>query len=361
MQVLVTGSTGHVGSHLALELARKGIDVLCLARSKASESATQRVQRAVCLAGDLPLLPHEIASRLSVFEHDLERDSPEVLRGLVRSRGVESIWHAAAATNLCRDVAWTPDHENLRTTKNLLGAADSAARFYFVSTAYQCGRLEGPAREERLSMRPASFRNAYEHSKWACEQLLWDALSSRLTVFRPSIVLGRTDAQRVDCWQGYYSFVRKAHRLLLATGKSVCDGAEIGILGREEQELDLVFADGLVSAMVSIGLAPRSRERTFHLTAPERITLGSIADDLAAVTGLRLVLRSGERAAALRPSPILAALQPYLLEGPRFDRRETESMQELLGFDEPHLTTTLSRRHISLAVSTPAGAVRLAS
>ncbi len=362
MQVLVTGSTGHLGCHLTLELARRGIAVVCSARSTTSATAEQRVSHALHLASD-SRVPASVAHSVRVLEHDLLRDPPEALiQALRRAGGVQAVWHAAAVTNLNPLLAASDRHENIVMTRNLLDVAQSLGvpRFYYLGTAYQCGRADEAVREERRRERPLSFRNAYEHSKWFCEQILGNAFYSGLTVFRPSIVLGKTNGARVDFWQGYYAFIRKVHRLLQQNGKTLCEGAELGIFGREETEMDFVFVDGVVQAMASIGLDDRSCGETYHLTAPQRIRLGRIADDLAAVSGRRPLLQPqapGERA---RSSPILSAVNPYLLEGPRFAREKTAWIADALGIVEPRMTEARSRHHLALAIEARVEEARLA-
>jgi nucleoside-diphosphate-sugar epimerase len=359
MQALVTGCTGHIGSHLTLELLRRGARVLCVARSRPGERAAARVLHALRLARNPEPLGDGELERVAVLDHDLLEQQPGRLAELVAAAGgVESIWHCAAETNLSPLLAMSEQHVNARTTSNVLelALALAHARFHHVSTAYQCGTVARAA-ERRSAERPAAFRNAYEHSKWTCEQLVARALGSRASVYRPSIVLGKADSGRVESWQGYYAFIRKVHRMLEARGVAACDGPEIGVYGNEDTELDFVFVDSLARTLVAFGLDPRSTGETYHLTAPVRVPLWQVADDLAFLTGRRPLLRSEGAERGARASPILAAVNPYLQSSPVFEREKACELGRSLGLGEPRMTRRRSRHHIGLAIAT---GVRLA-
>ena len=363
-RTLVTGATGHLGSHLALSLLQQGRELICSSRPKAGLSADERVLEALTLAHGRKPLPLEYRQRTSVLDLDLLRLPRRRDIGFLSRLNIEAVWHCAANTDLSPKRALSIDHENVRSTANMLELSEAIAaeRFFFVGTAYSCGRVDAHVPEALPDRAQPAFRNAYEHSKWLSERLCWETLPERLTVLRPSIVLGPADARRVDNFQGFYAYVRKVEQILLRAGPGMeVDGAAAGVFGRESVGLNLVFVDTVAQLMAAIGNDESSRGRVYHLTAPKTFSLGTVADALAIAVGKRIRPCASDAPRAKRMSPILAALQPYLFESPLFARDNVERWLRDHDTGAAWMTNERLGRHVTLALASADERMRLVS
>lgn len=167
MKVLVTGSTGRVGSRFVRRLIGEGEEVRALVR-RAETAEALRADGVEPVIGDL-------------------RDADVIPRAL---RGVDAVVHLAAAFR------GVPDEEALAVNHAAtveLGRAAGTARFVYASTNLVYGPGNGrPAREDD-DLAPAG---AYPQSKAAAEQALrelWRSAGLGLRVVRLAFVYGEGD------------------------------------------------------------------------------------------------------------------------------------------------------------------------
>lgn len=351
-RVLLTGATGFIGSHLLRTLAADGSEVHCLARANGPESAACRVRRAVDLA-DVPLA-HE-RNDWFVHEGDLGAINPDAVAGTLRRHGAfDAVWHCAASTDLVCDDPAQLQRANVDATRIVLRLAQQLGvpRFHHVSTAYQCGETQTAVPEARVPQ-PARFRNAYEHSKWCAEELLWREIPDRLTVYRPSIVIGQTDLRRITHWQGFYLYVRQVGRLAAARARQAGSGMQpIAFPGRADTPLDLVCVDDVVSAMHRLSRYPGSRGAAFHLVAPRRWAIGALAREIEALLdGAQIHLSEApEVAATWHGDRVIDGLMPYLRISPTFETTRTRAMLNACGHVTSSLTEERLVRHLRAAL-----------
>ncbi|OLP95009.1 Long chain acyl-CoA synthetase 7, peroxisomal [Symbiodinium microadriaticum] len=185
--VLLTGSTGFLGSFVAHALAHAGFKVHCLVRATCQEEATERLRTCLSfyqLSEDVPesisALPTTGVENpgLGVSEH--------AMPGMI-----DSIVHCAATVSgvlpynaLCTS--------NVTGTKQaILLALQKGARLVYVSTL---GFVDdGHPETRRVSTANLHQRSGYAQSKWMAEQLVWRATESfglRAVVLRPGTVCG---------------------------------------------------------------------------------------------------------------------------------------------------------------------------
>jgi nucleoside-diphosphate-sugar epimerase len=209
--VLLTGGTGFIGSHVAMELLRKGCRVLALARPQGRLSGEQRVHRLLgwfgVAAGDCP--------RLRVIEGHL--DSPDF--GLDRARyeelaaTVDEIVHCASSTSFSERNREEVEKTNITGLENVLALAarSRCAFFHHVSTAYVAGKRSGRCAEELVET--GAFTNVYEETKYLGERAVRDRCERegiRLNIYRPSIVYGDSRSGRTLRFDAVYYPVKAA-------------------------------------------------------------------------------------------------------------------------------------------------------
>ena len=221
--ILITGATGFVGRYLLRELLAAGHRVVALVRAADRATARNRLRRAmaelhVSLPADLRVVP----ASLDRLPQVLERRDVDLLRSC------RVVIHAAASVTFRQRPDGEPRRSNVEGTQRLfetMSAGNRLEHWVQLSTAYATGRpLDArlPLREETPSA--GRFRNPYEASKWQAEQWLRRRArqrSVRLTICRPSIVVGEYDSGRTFSYEGFYRPLRLfrllAHRADAAT------------------------------------------------------------------------------------------------------------------------------------------------
>jgi len=246
MKVLVTGSNGFIGSHLAEVLARRGDDVVCLVRktSRTDSLAGAKVGFAV---GDV---------------RDLESLRPAV-------RGMDRIFHLAGVINAS---SWAAYHEaNTVGTQNLIGACleenPGLEKFVFVSSISALGPSPpGKALDETAECRPVSD---YGRSKRLAEQAVLEA-AGRLpvTILRPANILGPRQSELFESIK------------LLSRGIKP-------LVGRVESRTSVAAVEDLVRAIVLAADDPRSRGQIYLVTDGCSYSWRELTDAVAFALGPR--------------------------------------------------------------------------
>jgi len=203
--ILLTGSTGYIGAHIASNLLREHSDPLnLLVRAHDVQEARARLWRSLQLHMDFPLFAELLNSRINIFLGDLT-DSHFGLDGddyqrLVRTTG--SVIHCAASLNRKSEKSCL--NVNLRGTLEVIQLAMRARddhglrRFSQVSTVAVAGQRSNEVVQEDMAIDwGRSDFDPYARTKKFCEHMIRELLPDvPRTIFRPSIVLG--DSRRPE-------------------------------------------------------------------------------------------------------------------------------------------------------------------
>ncbi|MCX6562277.1 MAG: NAD-dependent epimerase/dehydratase family protein [Candidatus Aminicenantes bacterium] len=246
MKVLVTGSNGFIGSHLAEALARRGDEVFCLVR---------KTSRTDALAG--------LNVRLVVGDG---RDK-ESLRPAVR--GMDCVFHLAGVINA---VDWPTYFEaNTLGTQNLIEACleenPRLRKFVFISSISALGPSPcGTALREEDECRPVSD---YGRSKLMAEKIVL-GLADRLpvTIIRPSNIIGPRQKELFES----IKLLAKRIKPLIGTG-----GPQTSLAGVED----------LVRAFILAADSPKSRGQIYLVTDGHAYAWRDITEAVAEALGPR--------------------------------------------------------------------------
>lgn len=313
--VLVTGGTGFVGSHVVRRLCAEGFTVRVLARPTSP----------LFLLDSLPV---------EVVRGDL-LDS-ESLRKAVA--GCETVFHVAADYRL-----WARDPQelfrnNVEGTERILAAARAAGvgRVVYTSTVGTIGfHANGTPATETDFPEPAALVGAYKRSKFLAEQvaLRYAREGFPVVIVNPSAPVGEGDRRPTDTGKIILDFINRKMPAYLDTGLNLSDVRDVAeghllalrrgqpgeryILGGENMDFKKIL-----DALAQITGIPAPR-----LRIPYRVAwcAGAVNAALAQVTGwppripfdgvriarykMFVSAAKAERELGYRPSPVAGALE----------------------------------------------------
>lgn len=258
-QILVTGATGFIGSHLCERLIAEGARVRYLVRPVSSRGHRYLPPSEAC-----PILGNLVTGA------GLE---PAV-------KGVDLVFHLAGVTKALRAADY--DAGNVQATGNLVracGHLPAASRFIHVSSLAAAGpSADGTPVREDDPPRPVS---EYGRSKLRAEAVVQEsAIAARSSIVRPPVVYGPRDR---DVFQAFRS-VSRGVMLKIGSGASY---------------FSYIHVRDLVEGLLAVARSNSSGGRTYNLANPEPITWGEFADVSA-----RLMMRK----VRVMPVPAPAAM-----------------------------------------------------
>lgn len=211
---MVTGGTGFIGSHTAVELLKQGYRVVMLCRPNKNRSAKDRVNR---LLKWFQLNGVDEQSRLEIVEGFLDRSDLGLSseKYLYLSDTIDEIIHCAADTSFSEKKREDLEIANIKNLKNLLTLVESKNSkcyyFHHVSTVYVAGKLTGTFEENPAKTK--TFHNVYEETKYRGEQLVSEIFPKagiRVNIYRSSIVYGNSETGRSTLFNAIYYPIKMA-------------------------------------------------------------------------------------------------------------------------------------------------------
>ncbi|MGZ8766184.1 MAG: SDR family oxidoreductase [Acidimicrobiia bacterium] len=268
MRAVITGATGFIGRNLLALLLERDEQVLAVVRPGSVERlrAIGRRRgvdddRLVPIEGDLG------SPRLGVRDTDLER--------IV---GAERYFHVAAVYDLTAD-ATTTRAANVAGTRHALELAGAAevGCFHHVSSIAVAGRYDGTFTEEMLD-EAVGLDHPYVATKHESERLVRETCPVPWRVYRPSIVVGRSDNGEMDKVDGPYYFFRWLKRLAAVP-------SAVPIALPFDGLVNIVPVDYVAAAIDHIAHREDFDGRVFHVVDPAPHTVVEVLDCLSRVAG----------------------------------------------------------------------------
>ena len=247
MRVLVTGSTGFTGGHLARALKTRGRDVVALVRDE-TRAGSLKGDGIILATGDI-------------------RDAAAVERAAQR---VEVIYHVAA---IYRQAGLREDEYravNARAVGTVIEAASRAGvnRVVHCSTVGVHGDIERPPANEDAPLKPGDI---YQVTKLEGERVAREAgarAGVEVVIARPTGIYGPGDRRLLKLFRGV------ARRRFL-------------VLGSGEIFYHLTYIDDLVEGFRLCGEVPAAAGRTYILAGGEVTTLNDLIRIVAEVAGVQ--------------------------------------------------------------------------
>ncbi len=206
--IFLTGGTGFVGSHLAVELLKKGYFVILLSRPKHNLDAFERVQQ-ILRWHNFPYSENLKVVNGQLTKPQLGLDD-EVYAYLLEN--IDEIWHCAADTsyNKRKQLEMVNVHGTLNALK--LAVESKCYFFHHMSAAYVAGKVHGVCKEEYVPQK--EFHNAYEETKHKAEGCVLEICRKegiRANIYRPSIIYGDSRTGKTLVFNAFYVPIRMAN------------------------------------------------------------------------------------------------------------------------------------------------------
>lgn len=329
----MTGCTGLVGRFVLRELLLRGKEVCVLARRRGPISAQERIEAIV------QFWEQELQTNLvrpKVVEANLLQKglgiTNQVIEELEGRFG--NILHCAASVRFELDQhGLEPLRSNIDGTSQLIDfcARVGIEHFHHVSTAYVCGLTDEDVVEAPVAS-SVNFRNPYEYSKAAAERLVLSSPHFKSkTIYRPSIVVGRTSDGFANAFHTLYSVLRLAREIEFSDVEGLIEHARM----EGEEENNVVPVDWVASAIATVIDQPKHWGKIFHLTNPEptRVSevIGSVFNavirNAPQWSSIPKISDSVSREEAFQQH--LGTYTNYFHDDPVFDRTNLESVSDM--------------------------------
>jgi thioester reductase-like protein len=247
----------------------------------------------------------EKAVREIAAKTDTSSENFEVIEGDIREENLDineekfeticktatDVYHLAAIYDLAvkQEIAYRVNVEGTRNVNEFVKKLEKLRHYNYVSTCYVAGKRTGEILETELE-HDAGFRNFYEETKYLAERevekLKDDGI--RLTIFRPSIVVGDSKTGETQKYDGIYSLI---HYLRIAPKLF-----RLVNVGNRDVRLNLVPVDFVVEAIAALSKDDRAIGKTIALADANPLTTEEIFDTLAqAMTGKKSVIKPPPR------------------------------------------------------------------
>ena len=250
MNILITGSTGFIGQHLAIFLSKTEHKVVCAIRESSRTKTLDKLVNTV----------------LKVVDFKDKRKLYEICQG------VDIIIHLAGQLGIY-GIPYSEYYDvNCKLTKELAETAAEAGikQFIYCSTPGVLGF------GKRLAIETAAYapRNDYEKTKMIAEQIVKDVCGNnpnmKYTIIRPDFVYGPGDIRRVKMYKG----IMKKRFILTTSGNSY---------------LHPTYIDDVVKGFIMCLGNENAYNETFNIAAKQDITSGEYLGIIASCTKQKLI------------------------------------------------------------------------
>ena len=335
MDLLITGATGFVGSHLVLRWLRcnPAARIGCLVRAADAAEGQRRLRAALCQASpeEAGAALDNLLARADAIPGDLD-DPAWIGRAQTWMRGRTEFIHCAANLSFReadRAALWRTNVEGTAAVMRALPWLPGIAAVNYISTAYVAGDRQGDILEDERA-RPPHFNNPYEDSKWVAEGLVRDGCAAAGTawrIMRPSIVIAHSVTHRMSSHSGFYHVVDAL--LQLGRQPRLVGAGPIVLPVTTGTTLDLIPVNVVADEVVALILAGNATAgRTFHVTGANPLQLADVLRELTPMSGVAVEvngLGAPLSAAARLVMRRLHYYTPYFGFARRFDRSGTQA------------------------------------
>lgn len=193
MNVLLTGATGFLGAHLAIDLLEGGDTVKAIKRAS---SSLQEFELICKFRG----VNEQLLTKMQWVECDI-LDTFALAEAM---QGVSKVYHTAAVVSFWHKNFDTMMHTNVEGTANVVNCALEAGikKLCYASSIAALGReRSGDIITEDTDWRESKYNTKYAISKYLAEMEVWRGVEEGLpaTMVNPGIILGEGKWDKGSC------------------------------------------------------------------------------------------------------------------------------------------------------------------
>lgn len=286
-RVFITGVTGFVGAFFLQNLMHnpRVKQIACLARSKGSLTAAQRIQKAL-ERYDLWPDSFELTQKIMVLEGDMSDNRLGLgERFAWLANWASTIFHLGAKVNFCESYR---EHRlaNVIGTRNMLRLAATGRRksFHYMSTIDVWGptgfilgtrvlKEDGPLQPHLQALR---YDIGYAASQWTAEAMVRRMRDRGLpiTIYRPGFIIGHSETGAANPDDAVSRIIVGC--IQLGTWPQIID-----------QRLEYVTVDYVVNAVMHIASSNQNLGRSYSLLSP------NISQSVSVIDTCRVINEAG--------------------------------------------------------------------
>ncbi|MGR3293410.1 MAG: SDR family oxidoreductase [Candidatus Scalindua sp.] len=389
--ILVTGSTGFLGSAITQRLLVSGCKLRLLIRKRDTDSSqilfgVESLIKTLILGNQLVEYSQEqflaVGERLNNGKslHELFTSNVEIIEGDITSSSlglekqeymklcseVDEVFHCAAVTHF--EMQGADEHVvvNIKGTENVLQFTNTGKqkRLHYISTAYVAGKQNCIIYENQIVNEPL-FNNEYERSKFVAEQLVIEYAKSNdipYTIYRPGIIVGDSKTGATCKFDNLYLFVKVLFNIknsFIKEKNEDLNDITIRVPGDPDALINLVPIDYVADAIVAILEKKESIGKIYHITNPNPPRLCELRDLVMAlleIKGMHVGIDKELEKQSLGTVEKLFLRQTrsyysYLFSKLRFDDSGTQEILKGTGIICPAVTKEFVAVLINFAVS----------
>ncbi|WP_340113871.1 SDR family oxidoreductase [Maribellus mangrovi] len=289
-KVVINGANGYVASNFVVELLKRRYEVVALVRNKENESASDRMRETLNEMSDCDSVD---LKRLKVYDYSLFQAnfnlSDDVLSEIFG--GTVHYYHFAASLKFdfkSKDEIFGTNMQGVtNSVETFLKFSGPGSRFYFISTAYSCGRMKGIFKERFYGNEEIdAFRNYYEQSKRFAENRLKqyieeDGLSC--SILRISQIIGNRSTGVTKTDYGIFDFSKRIQRIA-----NMSPNTTLRLQVDETCTQNLLAIDTVVSYFMDI-IAAKEVPEIINIVSKKPFPNQSILDILEDILPIKLV------------------------------------------------------------------------
>ncbi len=218
--IFINGANGYVASNFINKLLTQNYKVIALVRASSKYSSDERMREALSEINDGE---YKNIKNLKVYSYSLLDDNFSIPQKHLEDifEGDVDYFHFAASLKFDLKSKDEIFETNLKGVENSIKVfskyASKSSRFFFIGTAYSCGKISGLFEEKFYADEDiSSFRNYYELSKRVAENIVKkhiDKSGLNGHVIRLSQVVGNNKTGVTKTDYGIFDFAKRIHSL----------------------------------------------------------------------------------------------------------------------------------------------------